>query len=429
MDLFNPVMVRNASGTLPILYHHDASSILNVTETMLSLSNHSKHLGGRSLELVLTLTTSSAVADVGDGFRADFADADDISVLRWLQYLLVPAIVALGVAANFLALVVYVFSRLRRLSCSIYLAALAVTDSGFLLCLLSRWIKGIWMTEWNYYLCPVNYYLTGVFSFLSMAYVLCYTIERYLATCWPLQRKTWCTKRRATGTVLFCLVFSLVTFLPALFMFEVRQVDNGLQCTAKQNFDTVLKWSSVCTMCVFWIIPTFLTIVINTRIIHAMVRHDDSFRNSGQQDRYSTSSLGSTSNLPDVYISRLHSGTGSKSSHRRSHYKITRMLVVSSSAFIVMGLPYEILKVYHYFKFDNWSLDDIIDHDYPIGYKVVVVLVYHLYYLNFGVDFFIYNVAGKNFRDALREVIHTFGEKIVKTLKCKHQQLPTPVKV
>ena len=34
--------------------------------------------------------------------------------------------------------VVYVASRLRRLSCSIYLAALAVTDSGFLLCLLTQ---------------------------------------------------------------------------------------------------------------------------------------------------------------------------------------------------------------------------------------------------------------------------------------------------
>ena len=352
------------------------------------------------------------------------SDSEELLIMQWFQYVVVPLIVGLGVSGNTLALVVYVTSGLSRLSCSSYLAALALTDSGFLLCLLVRWLHGAGVLQWQFPLCPLTYYLTGVFSFLSMAYVLGYTTERYIATCWPLRRKTWCTKKRARLLVCVCAVFAILCFTPTLWMFESRIVRSTdfPQCTAKVGYERILKWSCVCTLIFTWIIPTFLTVGLNVRIICAMVRQDARLgRSLGEMSpsRESSPTSFQVEQIGDRASSARVRILKAVPVNRRSHYRITRMLVISSSAFIVLGLPYELLKEYHYFRFNNWSLDDVITHpDYTLPYKAVVVCIYHLYYLNFGVDFFIYNVAGSNFREAFRSVLRKAFNNLQRKCGC-----------
>lgn len=361
------------------------------------------YLGEETTEVLtisLVLTTQSASAD-------NFA-------LRWAHYLLVPIIVTLGVAANTLALVVYVASRLRSVSCSIYLASLAITDSGFLICLFSRWLFGMYPTNLSSRFCPINYYFTGVFSLVSTVCVLSCTLERYVATCWPLHKKIWCTKKRAMTAIGTSFIFSLVTFIPILFMFESKLSDNGdIQCAAKEYYHSVLKWSSICTLFTFWVIPTFITIGLNVRIIVTLKKDEQSLelhvtaRVSGSRQSInmtcSEETMSMESNTP-----RQWSGRNGCTWKRKTNIRITRMLVVCSSAFIIMGLPYEILKEHHYFMFNTWSLDNIIDQNYSFAYKITVIILYHLYYLNFGVDFFIYNASGSNFREAMGEVMQSF---------------------
>ena len=60
-------------------------------------------------------------------------------VIRWMNIYFLPTLILVGVVGNSLSVCVFILSHLRRLSSSVYLAALAVADAGFLFCALAEW--------------------------------------------------------------------------------------------------------------------------------------------------------------------------------------------------------------------------------------------------------------------------------------------------
>ena len=57
----------------------------------------------------------------------------------WLDVYFLPILILVGLAGNILSVCVFILSHLRRLSSSVYLAALAIADAGFLFCALAEW--------------------------------------------------------------------------------------------------------------------------------------------------------------------------------------------------------------------------------------------------------------------------------------------------
>ncbi len=90
-------------------------------------------------------------------------------VVTTLDYYLVPAVIGAGLVGNTVSFLVFVFTNLRTLSSSVYLAALAISDSGFLICVFFSWLINV---NVNIYQepgwCQTFVYLTYVFSFLSV---------------------------------------------------------------------------------------------------------------------------------------------------------------------------------------------------------------------------------------------------------------------
>ena len=60
-------------------------------------------------------------------------------VIHWMNIYFLPTLILVGLIGNSLSVCVFILSHLRRLSSSVYLAALAVADAGFLLCVLPEW--------------------------------------------------------------------------------------------------------------------------------------------------------------------------------------------------------------------------------------------------------------------------------------------------
>ncbi|TMW47479.1 hypothetical protein DOY81_007444, partial [Sarcophaga bullata] len=120
-----------------------------------------------------------------------------------LSFYYVPIIVGIGSIGNILSVFVFFKTKLSKLSSSFYLAALAVSDTCFLLGLFAQWLNFVDVHIYN------REYFCQFFTFFIW-FVVAFTVERFIAVMYPLKRQTMCTVKRAKMvliglTILGCL--------------------------------------------------------------------------------------------------------------------------------------------------------------------------------------------------------------------------------
>lgn len=147
-----------------------------------------------------------------------------VEIVFIIQMYYVPFIIVTGSIGNILSVIVFSKTKLRKLSSSYYLSALAVSDTGFLIVLLFNWLSGLELQLYNKPVwCQFFQFSSALFIFLSVWFVVAFTVERFIAVMYPLKRQTMCTIRRAKIVlsalsvcgIIFCspvLVFSSVIF-------------------------------------------------------------------------------------------------------------------------------------------------------------------------------------------------------------------------
>ncbi|KAL1469910.1 hypothetical protein MTO96_040782 [Rhipicephalus appendiculatus] len=64
-----------------------------------------------------------------------------IQVLDFLNAVYMPAVIYLGLVGNVLSLITFLFTKLKSRTSSLYMGALAVSDSGFLITLSFAWLN------------------------------------------------------------------------------------------------------------------------------------------------------------------------------------------------------------------------------------------------------------------------------------------------
>lgn len=126
----------------------------------------------------------------------------------FLTHYYTPALVLFGCIGNILSVIVFFNTKLRKLSSSYYLAALGISDTCFLIGAFVSWLNYVNINIYNRnYYCQFFTYTSGLCSFLSVWFVVAFTVERFIAVLYPLKRQTMCTVRRAciVLTGLICL--------------------------------------------------------------------------------------------------------------------------------------------------------------------------------------------------------------------------------
>ncbi|CAE1244110.1 unnamed protein product [Acanthosepion pharaonis] len=109
---------------------------------------------------------------------------------------------------------VFSAKSLRRLSSSVYVQAVLVSDTVFLLTLFALWLESFGYDAIHMNgICQSNIYLSYVGSFLSVWYVVCITIENYITICHPLKINKLCTFMRARVVTVSLAVASLFLFV------------------------------------------------------------------------------------------------------------------------------------------------------------------------------------------------------------------------
>lgn len=110
---------------------------------------------------------------VGDSDGVLVGDSDDYGapmedtlgglLLEWVQRYYTPALVGFGTLGNCLSVVVFFSTKLRKLSSSYYLSALAISDTGYLFCTFFSWLNLVDIDVFNRPgFCEFSVYLTQV---------------------------------------------------------------------------------------------------------------------------------------------------------------------------------------------------------------------------------------------------------------------------
>lgn len=241
------------------------------------------------VEEVTTTWVIPADFDVNCSNIAAYNQLCDQNVIRFqrtimiLDQYLLPFIIIAGLIGNLVSFLVFCCTYLRRMSSSVYLSALAVADFVFLVALFFNWINGLGIrlihaNGW----CQFFVYVTYVASFLSVWYVVCFTVERHLTVCFPLMRQRFCQPKRTKAVVVVVTLLGLVVYSFAIW---TTVVSRRYGCTVDERFyGLVMTVNNVDTFFTL-IVPGLVITVSNVRISYSLSRFYRFYRTRSSSQR------------------------------------------------------------------------------------------------------------------------------------------------
>lgn len=231
-----------------------------------------------------------------------------------------PILVLLGLLGNCLSVYVFFGTKLRYSSSSIYLGALAISDSGFLVVVFVTWLRIVNVSNLfnRHGFCQFFVYLSTFCSFLSVWLTVAFTVERFVAVKWPLRRQFLCTVARAKITVMGLTALAILLSSPVLLFSKIvgkKKICNldvkwKFWANANNIFDTVMTFT----------VPLTMIVIFNTLIARNIHKLDHVRR---------TLTIES-----DASNERAHTPRD-----RMPQTKVTKMLLFVSSAFFCLNMP------------------------------------------------------------------------------------------
>ncbi|XP_066988625.1 thyrotropin-releasing hormone receptor-like [Macrobrachium rosenbergii] len=357
---------------------------------------------------------TSLTAQNGSGV----AFGQQVHAIDRIQFWVTPILVSFGCMGNVVSVWVFHSSKLRTLSSSCYLAALAASDTGFLLTLFLVWLSMVDYDLLNQHgWCQAINYAIYVTTFLSVWLVVAFTVERFIAVCYPLLRAAVCTVRRARMVILLLTIIALLLYsyllvaaAPGMHPEAGRTIcklrDEYVEVATAMNYvDTVLTL----------ILPVITIVTLNVRIARCVwhvekLRHSmtlahshssppavaNNSSDSGRRGAGGNSSGPVTSTATqDSANSSVVVVAGNRGGQRiRSQNKVTKMLLIISTVFILLNLPSYVIRGYIFFWCDNSCETSSLFYTLQQTFTL-------LFYTNFAINFLLYCVTGQNFRRAV----------------------------
>ena len=234
-----------------------------------------------------------------------------------------------------------------------------------------------------------------------------------------------CIVPRARKVVLCLSAFGIVAYSFGAWTSGVQEVQGISQCLPLTKFTNLINIANNIDTFVTLLIPSLAIFIMNIRIILKIAYFYD--KRSGMTVTFSRGEYhrGSNSDKRSKSISSsvdLKSGSVASSvephssPRNRSQMKITKLLLVVSTVFLLLNLPSHAIRVYFffmgYFK-DSWEPSNSL-----VLWQQIFTIIY---YCNFSVNFFLYSLCGKNFRKALCHMMKNAYYKICTKCCCRYR--------
>lgn len=292
---------------------------------------------------------------------------------------LTPVIIAVGLVGNGLSLAVFMSKGLRKLTASTYLTALSLADTATLLFyVFVEWLRrGIVILNPELKLkildqngmCQILLYLAYVSRFMSAWIIVLFTVERFTGICHPL--RSFKRSGRKVLLMMFLLAGILMLFKPATSTSST--IRGRTACRPNPAIPEILSYSlDLLFALTITFIPFLVITVLNILIVRAL------------------------------YLRNRDGDLFSEDTNTRIRLEFTLILVSISFFFIAFNFPYTVVwSRYFLTSHPDYNINSFqkVDNDFWIGLLNVTRTVF---YMNYCINFFLYNITGRCFRKTLR---------------------------
>lgn len=295
-------------------------------------------------------------------------------------------ILVAGILGNILVCIVIIRNTSMHTATNYYLFNLAVSDLVYLLFGLPFEVILFWH-QYPYLFgatfCWMSRLIKDTCTFVSVLTIVAFSIERFLAICYPLHVYVMCGFKRAVRIIIVVWAVSIVCAMPFGLYTDIHYLK------FPKDYGPELKESALCRMIesppipiwelsaiLFYILPLALLLVFYTRIvIEIQNRLKD---NSALGVRHGSNSMKRT----------------------KSRRAVIKMLVVVVITFFICWSPFHIQHVLSPY------LTQVVDFEAAIILNTVLFMTSGIfYYTSCTINPIIYNVMSNRYRTAFRETL------------------------
>lgn len=333
--------------------------------------------------------TNCSILDLFDGVNENYGPVYHWTAGQIFYSYVTPVILIIGLVGNCISFRVFVSKNMRKLSASVYLAALSSADLMVLLVYVTvEWVKrGIKTSPGQVNapffeengVCQILIYFQYISRFLSAWLIVCFTIERYMGVCHPLRRRDSGDSKPSKRIILIMVVVATLfcVYKPILTESQLVGSFSARVCTPNVKFRKVIFILDS----IFGVLITLLPFIIITLLNFLIVRKLFIRNRRHRQCKVIT----------EESIIRL---------------EFTIILFAISFCFIGFNLPYFVMWCRTFL----WSHGekDMTTSQYL---KDVLLFCRTIFYMNYCVNFFLYSVTGAYFRNELKMLFSLQGRK------------------
>ncbi|XP_041374812.1 growth hormone secretagogue receptor type 1-like [Gigantopelta aegis] len=277
-----------------------------------------------------------------------------------------PILVSIGIPGNIISFVVLVFSSFRQRTSSIYLATLAILDTVILIISL-LWFISFYHPEEKIFREGTCQFIHLVFYFaihFDVLVMVAMTVERFIAVVFPLKAPNLISAKKAFIVIAGLGLFSFALNLHHVFTKGMITTSSGYSScwivgdeTTKYFVGKIYPWiDSV----VYFLIPVTSLFVLNIAMIVKM-RSRQSFTETGQR-------------------------------------QMTVMLLLVTFAFLILTGPMGIVLMLGRY---SWHPETVEEKAVS---KLIHSIVDNMMYANHAVNFVLYCMSGRRFRDEVKDM-------------------------
>ena len=282
-------------------------------------------------------------------------------------------LVPVGLIGNILSFLVMIKPNNRKVSTCIYMAAISINDNLMIGLALHDWLVGaVNIHNWHVQECKIAAYFDKISLQTATYQVLAMTFDKYIAIKLPHKAATYSTPRRAKFIILGIFFFTFIFNIPHLFVANLL----GYECLSYLVGGAITKVYSWITFIVNGIFPFSMLIYMNYVIVQTVRKSREMFTirdtNQGMYSRQRTM--------------------------KSAENQLTIMLLLVTLLFTILLIPTYIRFIYL----------TSVTSDTPAKLARSVLLfqiTYKLYVTNNGINFFLYCISGRKFRNDLKEIL------------------------
>lgn len=283
-----------------------------------------------------------------------------------------PFICLFGSVGNILSTIIFLSKSQTKTSCSLYLAARSLSDTGFLISLFCIWLGDMKVNAFKPPgMCQIVLFLSYVCAFLSVWFIVAVTFENYVRICLPMQVNVYCTTRQARIIIITVISFSVLLYSFTLWITASILSPTGMTiCQPYLEYEDIYQYFIYIDVVVTLVIPTLITIFLMLPITVSLI---ESFRRQAR--------LSKKSSRP---VERRHTAQSI----------VTKMLFCVSLSFIILSLPSHVIRL-------ELTISTFVKQETSLIEYTTTAIKYifeTIYNLSFAINFMIYLLFGEKFR-------------------------------